>query len=121
MHLNKGIQGGIMKTPFRDRHEAGRFLASKLKKYRQNKDAIVLGLPRGGVVVAYEVAQALGLPLDVFVVRKLGVPYNQELAIGAIASVGAWVINQETVARAGLTADDIEEIVRQELTELERR
>lgn len=110
-----------MKMPFRDRHEAGRFLASKLKKYRQDKDAVVLGLPRGGVVVAYEVAQALGLPLDVFVVRKLSVPYYPELAIGAIASGGAWVINQEVVNQIGLTSDDIEETVRQELAELERR
>src|SRR5260370_21606663 len=73
---------------FRDRRDAGRFLAGLLERYRDRPDAVVLGLPRGGVPVAYEVAAALGAPLDVFLVRKLGVPGREELAMGAIASGG---------------------------------
>jgi len=74
--------------PFHDRFEAGRVLATRLSAYANRDDAIVLGLPRGGVAVAYEVARALHLPLDVFIVRKLGVPGQEELALGAIASGG---------------------------------
>src|SRR5260370_11125001 len=73
---------------FRDRRDAGRFLAGLLERYRDRPDAVVLGLPRGGVPVAYEVAAALGAPLDVFLVRKLGVPGREELAMAAIASGG---------------------------------
>ena len=77
--------------PFRDRAEAGRRLAEKLVDYAGRPDVLVLALPRGGVPVGYEVARALEAPLDVFVVRKLGVPGHEELAMGAIASGGAWV------------------------------
>src|SRR5690349_10806339 len=82
---------------FRDRRDAGRFLAGRLEEYRGRPDVIVLGLPRGGVPVAYEVATALGAPLDVFLVRKLGTPGREELAMGAIASGGVMVINDDVV------------------------
>src|SRR5258708_10247403 len=85
---------------FRDRRDAGRFLAGLLERYRDRPDAVVLGLPRGGVPVAYEVAAAaLGAPLDVFLVRKLGVPGREELAMGAIASGGGRVPPARVVAR----------------------
>src|SRR6266516_6925853 len=82
---------------FRDRVEAGRLLAEHLRAYEGRDDAIVLALPRGGVPVAYEVAKALGLPLGVFVVRKLGVPGHEELAMGAIASGGVRVLNEDVL------------------------
>ncbi|HJT44971.1 MAG TPA: phosphoribosyltransferase family protein, partial [Chthoniobacterales bacterium] len=86
-----------MEGIFPNRPEAGRFLATKLSKYAGRADVVVLGLPRGGVPVAYEVAQALRVPLDVFIVRKLGVPGFEELAAGAIASGGVRVLNPEVV------------------------
>src|SRR4051812_23469706 len=79
--------------PYRDRTEAGRYLAGKLADYARRPDVLVLALPRGGVPVAYEVARALGAPLDVFLVRKLGVPGHEELALGAIASGGGGILN----------------------------
>src|SRR3979411_3115830 len=82
---------------FRDRTEAGRLLAERLSRYAGRDDVVVLGLPRGGVPVAYEVAKALGAPLDVFVVRKLGVPGHEEFAMGAIASGGVRVLNDDVV------------------------
>src|SRR6184192_2449303 len=88
-----------MERAFPNRTEAGRLLAEKLEKYAGRDDVIVLGLPRGGVPVAYEVARALRVPLDVFIVRKLGVPGFEELAVGAIASGGVRVLNED-VARA---------------------
>jgi putative phosphoribosyl transferase len=110
-----------MGTAFPNRAEAGRVLAGKLEKYRNRDDVIVLGLPRGGVPVAYEVARSLGLPLDVFIVRKLGVPGFEELAVGAIASGGVRVLNED-VARALPNADQIVELVTaREAAELERR
>ena len=90
-----------METTFPNRAEAGRRLAEKLEQYAGRDDVIVLGLPRGGVPVAYEVAQRLGVPLDVFIVRKLGVPGFEELALGAIASGGVRVLNDDVV-RAGV-------------------
>lgn len=110
-----------METPFRDRHEAGRFLASRLKKYEGKKDTVVLGLARGGVVVAYEVAHVLGLPMDVFVVRKLGVPGYEEFAVGAIATGGACVINEEVARETGLSTEEIDRIIQRESVELDRR
>src|ERR1700720_1372574 len=86
-----------MSRPFADRAEAGRILAEKLAAYHDRADVIVLGLPRGGVPVAYEVARALGAPLDVFVVRKLGVPGYEELAMGAVATGGVRVLNDQIV------------------------
>ena len=110
-----------MEGIFPDRAEAGRLLGVKLSKYAGRDDVIVLGLPRGGVPVAYEVAQALRVPLDVFIVRKLGVPGFEELAVGAIASGGVRVLNEE-VANALPNRDEIIEAVTQrETAELERR
>jgi putative phosphoribosyl transferase len=110
-----------MERIFANRAEAGRRLAERLTAYRDCTDAIVLGLPRGGVPVAYEVAQRLGLPLDVFVVRKLGVPGYEELAMGAIASGGVTVLNED-VMRAVPNSDAILETVRaREKIELQER
>ncbi|MCB0184283.1 MAG: hypothetical protein KDE31_08465, partial [Caldilineaceae bacterium] len=91
-------QGGRQMRPLRDRGEAGQRLAEQLAAYTGRQDLIVLGLPRGGVPVAYEIAQALHAPLDVCVVRKLGVPGQPELAMGAIALGGVRVLNEEVVA-----------------------
>src|SRR5258707_2144178 len=94
-------------TRFRDRAEAGRFLADRLDGYAGRDDVVVLALPRGGVPVGYEVAKALGAPLDVFVVRKVGVPGHEELAMGAIASGGLLVLDQDLVNRLGVGPDQI--------------
>jgi putative phosphoribosyl transferase len=110
-----------MERAFPNRAEAGRLLAEKLTKYARRDDVIVLGLPRGGVPVAYEVARALGVPLDVFIVRKLGLPGFEELAVGAIASGGVRVLNED-VMRALPNADQlIESVTAKETIELERR
>jgi len=110
-----------MERTFPNRTEAGRQLAEKLIKYAGRADVIVLGLPRGGVPVAFEVAQRLGVPLDVFLVRKLGVPGFEELAVGAIASGGVRVLNED-VMRAIPNADEvIETVTARETAELERR
>jgi putative phosphoribosyl transferase len=106
---------------FTDRRHAGRVLASALGKYRGRTDVIVLALPRGGVPVAYEVAHALGAPLDVLVVRKLGVPGHEELAMGALASGGLCVLNDEVVRSFGITKEEIFEAARAENHELGRR
>jgi len=106
---------------FRDRRGAGRALARSLEAYRERSDVIVLGLPRGGVPVAFEVADALGAPLDVFVVRKLGLPEHPELAMGAIASGGVRVLNHPVILEAGVTAEQVETVAREEQAELERR
>jgi predicted phosphoribosyltransferase len=110
-----------MERAFPNRTEAGRLLAKKLVKYAGRDDVIVLGLPRGGVPVAFEVAQRLGAPLDVFIVRKLGVPGFEELAVGAIASGGVRVLNED-VMRALPNADQlIESVTERETVELQRR
>jgi len=106
---------------FRDRTDAGRQLATRLAPYASRGSVMVLGLPRGGVPVAAEVAARLGAPLDVFVVRKLGVPGHEELAMGAIASGGARVLNYDIVAGFGIPASVVEAVTRQERAELERR
>ena len=106
---------------FRDRAEAGRLLAAELMRYAGVPDTVVLGLPRGGVPVAFEVAKALRAPLDVFVVRKLGVPAQPELAMGAIASGGIRVLNEEIVQRLGIPEKVIEAVAGEEERELERR
>jgi predicted phosphoribosyltransferase len=106
---------------FADRTDAGRQLASALAAYEGRGDTIVLGLPRGGVVVAFEVAKALRAPLDVYVVRKLGVPGQEELAFGAIASGGVRVLNHDVVNAVGLTQAQIDAITARETAELERR
>src|SRR5215470_9137930 len=110
-----------MERAFANRSEAGRLLAEKLENYANRDDVLVLGLPRGGVPVAYEVAKRLNAPLDVFIVRKLGVPGFEELAAGAIASGGVRVLN-ENVMRAIPHADQIiEAVCARETAELERR
>jgi predicted phosphoribosyltransferase len=106
---------------FRNRTDAGRQLAEKLSAYADRTDVLVLALPRGGVPVGYEVARALGAPLDVFLVRKLGVPGYEELAMGAVASGGVRVLNDEIVRGLGISEDEIEAAVARELRELSRR
>ncbi len=106
---------------FRDRAEAGRLLGESLEAYARPADVVVLALPRGGVPVGYEVARALEAPLDVFVVRKLGVPGHEELAIGAIASGGVRVLNWQVVAVTGLSEEEIDAIAAREQAEVERR
>jgi erythromycin esterase-like protein/predicted phosphoribosyltransferase len=108
-------------TRFRDRTEAGRLLAERLREYAGREDVVVLGLPRGGVPVAFEIAAALGAPLDVFLVRKLGVPGHEEYALGAIATGGVRVLNRELVESLGLPAEWIEAIDAKERRELDRR
>ena len=106
---------------FRDRREAGRLLAAKLSGYANRPDLLVLALPRGGVPVAYEVARALGAPLDVFVVRKLGVPGYEELAMGAVATGGVRVLNEEIVERLSIPNHLIDAVTAHEQQELSRR
>ncbi len=106
---------------FQDRRNAGRALARIVAKLHDLGDAVVLGLPRGGVPVAYEVACGLNLPLDIFIVRKLGVPGQEELAMGAIASGGTLVINQSIVRELGVSPEVIEVIAKRERLEIERR
>jgi putative phosphoribosyl transferase len=107
--------------PFADRHEAGAELAARLQTYQGRDDVVVLALPRGGVPVAYQVARALGAPLDVFLVRKLGVPAHRELAMGAIASGGVRVLNDDVVRWYAIPPAVIEAVAREEQAELERR
>jgi predicted phosphoribosyltransferase len=106
---------------FVDRRDAGRKLALHLLKYANRSDVIVLALPRGGVPVAYEVALALDVPLDIFIVRKLGLPGNEELAIGAIASGGIRVLNEDIIHMLHLPQELIDQVARQERQELQRR
>jgi putative phosphoribosyl transferase len=106
---------------FRDREQAGRVLAEALREYAGRPDVIVLGLPRGGVPVAAEVARELGAPLDVFVVRKLGVPGHPELAMGAIGSGGVRVLNESVVRPLGIPERVIDRVTAEEQRELERR
>jgi predicted phosphoribosyltransferase len=111
----------VARTPFRDRVEAGDVLAGRLGHYAGRDDVLVLGLPRGGVPVAARVARALAAPLDVFVVRKLGVPGHEELAMGAIASGGVQVVNQQVVDRLGLGEHVLRRVAEAEGRELTRR
>jgi putative phosphoribosyl transferase len=110
-----------MREKFRDRMEAGQLLSEKLAHYTNQSNVMVLGLPRGGVPVAFEVAKALHAPLDVFVVRKLGTPGRCELAMGAIATGGVRVLNEEVVGTLGITMDTIEAVTEEEKQELKRR
>jgi putative phosphoribosyl transferase len=109
-----------MLNRFENRADAGRQLAAKLEHLR-GQPVVVLALPRGGLAVGYEVARALGAPLDVLNVRKLGVPWQEELAFGAIAGGGVLVFNDEVIASAGISADDIEAVAAREQAELDRR
>ncbi|HEV2128002.1 MAG TPA: erythromycin esterase family protein [Thermomicrobiales bacterium] len=110
-----------MALPFQDRREAGKALAQDLNDLRGRDDVIVLGLPRGGIPVAYEVAMAVDAPLDAYIVRKLGVPWHEELAMGAIASDGVKILNEEIVKGEGVNEDAIEAVVARETSELRRR
>jgi putative phosphoribosyl transferase len=110
-----------MKHQFRDRVEAGRLLARELTRYANHPDVLVLGLPRGGVPVAFEVARALQAPLDVFVVRKLGVPGRPELAMGAIASGGVRVLNESVIRSLGIHESAITAVAEEEEKEVWRR
>lgn len=107
--------------PFADRQQAGAALAAQLKQYRGKPDVVVVALPRGGVPVAFEVARALTAPLDIFVVRKLGLPGHRELAMGAIASGGVRILNEDVVQGYGIPARAIDEVAREEQNELQRR
>lgn len=106
---------------FLDRRDAGRQLAARLMHYRGHPDAIVLALPRGGAPVGFEIARVLELPLDVFLVRKLGAPWQEELAMGAIASGGVRVLNESVVRELRIPPSEIEAVAAREGLELERR
>src|SRR3954464_15526515 len=110
-----------MSMMFLDRRDAGRMLVQHLASVAGRTDLLVLGLPRGGVPVAFEIATALRAPLDVVVVRKLGVPGHEELAMGAVASGGVSVLNEEVIRQLGIERPDIEGVTAAELQELERR
>lgn len=111
----------LMRRIFRDRHDAGIQLAAELAPYKNDPAVLVLGLPRGGVPVAYEVARSLRAPLDVFVVRKLGVPGQRELAMGAIASGGVRVLNHDVIESLHISEPIIDAVARYEQKELERQ
>jgi putative phosphoribosyl transferase len=106
---------------FADRQDAGRYLAEKLSNYNNDPNTIVLALPRGGVPVGYEIAKELNVPLDLFLVRKLGVPIYEELAMGAIASGGVRVLNHDVVRKLGITDEMIESVAQEQERELLRR
>jgi putative phosphoribosyl transferase len=110
-----------MSMAFLDRRDAGRQLAAQLSGYAGDPGVLVLGLPRGGVPVAYEVAQALHAPMDVFVVRKLGVPGHRELAMGAIAGGGLRVLNADVTGGMRISPAEVESVAARELLELERQ
>src|SRR6266478_1701107 len=111
-----------MQAPlFRDRREAGRLLAAKLAAYANRPEVLVLALPRGGVPVGYEVARALKVPLDVFIVRKLGIPGHEELAMGAVATGGVRVLNDEIVRALCIPEYVIDQVAAKEQQELARR
>ena len=119
--LSKSLSGDPIIIPFADRRQAGKQLATRLAAYADRSDVIALALPRGGVPVAFEVARALHAPLDVFLVRKLGVPGHEELAMGAIASGGVSVLNEEVISRIPVSRSAIDEIAYREEEELKRR
>jgi putative phosphoribosyl transferase len=106
--------------PFEDRRDAGRRLAGKLVRFRDERP-VVFALPRGGVPVGYEISRSLGAPLDVFVSRKLGAPDQPEFGIGAVAAGGVRVLNEDVVRRLGITEDYVERITAQEIAEVGRR
>src|SRR3989440_4892042 len=113
--------GNTMAAQFRDRADAGRQLAAKLMNYANRSNVLVLALPRGGVPVAFEVAQALNTPLDLFLVRKLGVPGHEELAMGAIATGGVRVLNEPVVTGLRIPEPIIDQVAAREQAELQRR
>jgi len=106
---------------FQDRREAGKALVARLASFKGRPNLIVLGIPRGGVVVGHEIAQALGAPLDVYITRKIGAPHNPELAIGAVASDGTLLIDHQLVRRLGVSQDYVEEESERQRQEIGRR
>ena len=106
---------------FQDRREAGKALAARLASFKGRPSLIVLGIPRGGVVVGHEIAQALGAPLDVYITRKIGAPHNPELAIGAVASDGTLLIDHQLVRRLGVSQDYVDEESERQRQEIGRR
>ena len=119
--LSKSQLSRPITIPYADRRQAGKQLASKLAGYANRSDVLVLALPRGGVPVAFEVARALRASLDVFLVRKLGVPGQEELAMGAIATGGVRVLNEEVTGRIDIPSSTIDEVASREEQELKRR
>jgi putative phosphoribosyl transferase len=111
----------LIAEPFRDRPQAGVELAERLSQYKSRRDVVVLALPRGGVPVAFVVARAIEAPLDVFLVRKLGVPGHPELAMGAIASGGVRVVSPDVLSWYGIPDSVVDRVAREEQVELERR
>ena len=114
-------QTGGSRPPYRDRADAGRKLAERIGSFADSENTLVVGLPRGGVPVAAEVADALGLPLDILSVRKLGVPDNEELAMGAVATGNVIVLDEEIIHACGVSHDDVEREVERKRSELRRR
>lgn len=110
-----------METPFRDRHDAGKLLAGKLRHLAGDPRVVILALPRGGVPVGFEIAERLHAPLDIFIVRKLGVPVHEELAMGAIATGGVRVLNEDIIERLAISDRILETVTQEQLRELERR
>ena len=106
---------------FKDRHDAGKQLAQRLLHYQEAKDTIVIALPRGGVVVGYDISLALRLPLDVLITRKLGTPSNPELAMGALAETGYRHMNQDVIRGYGVSKAELEEEIRHQQSEIDRR
>lgn len=122
-HISGEVRGGQRRIDgrFDDRQDAGRQLAAQLEEYAGRDDVVVLGLPRGGVPVAAEVANALGVALDIMVVRKLGTPGHAELAMGAIASGGAQVVNPRIMEQGGISDAQLQEEIERQKVELQRR
>lgn len=112
---------GAREKFFADRHDAGAHLATLLSHYQNRSDVVVLALPRGGVPVAYEIAKRLHLPMDIFIVRKLGVPIHEELAMGAIATGGVRVLNEDVIRKLRITEEMIEAAAQEQERELQRR
>ena len=119
--LSKSQLGEPVIIPFANRRQAGKKLATQLVNYANRSDVLVLALPRGGVPVGFEVARALRAPLDVFLVRKLGVPGHEELAMGAIGTGGVRVLNEEVTSQMQISSSAIDEVARREEQELKRR
>jgi putative phosphoribosyl transferase len=119
--LSKSQLGEPVIIPFADRRQAGKKLATQLASYANRSDVLVLALPRGGVPVGFEVARALRAPLDVFLVRKLGVPGHEELAMGALATGGVRVLNEEVTSQMQISSSAIDEVAGREEQELKRR